>query len=66
MMLLRMSQGEIVELRCTYDVETSGGKAPDGRKPSGTIHWVSAEHAIDAEIRVYSTLFFQRESRFGS
>jgi len=49
--------GEIVELRCTYDPETSGGKAPDGRKVKGTIHWVSAEHAIDAEVRLYDVLF---------
>ena len=49
--------GEIVELRCTYDPETSGGKAPDGRKVKGTIHWVSAAHAIDAEVRLYDVMF---------
>ncbi len=49
--------GEIIELRCTYDPETSGGKAPDGRKVKGTIHWVSAQHAIDAEVRLYDHLF---------
>ena len=49
--------GEITELRCTYDPETAGGKAPDGRKVKGTIHWVSAEHAADAEIRLYDNLF---------
>lgn len=55
--VVKDDSGQVTELRCTYDVETSGGKAPDGRKPSGTIHWVSAAHAIDAEVRVYSTLF---------
>ncbi len=49
--------GEIVELRCTYDPETRGGNAPDGRKVKSTIHWVSAEHAIDAEVRMYDHLF---------
>ncbi len=49
--------GEVVELRCTYDPETRGGNAPDGRKVKGTIHWVSAEHALDAEVRLYDHLF---------
>ena len=49
--------GNIVELRCTYDPLTRGGGAPDGRKVKATIHWVSAEHAVHAEVRVYSTLF---------
>lgn len=49
--------GEIVELRCTYDPETKGGQAPDGRKVKGTLHWVSAEHAIAAEVRLYDHLF---------
>ncbi|NLS90729.1 MAG: glutamine--tRNA ligase/YqeY domain fusion protein [Planctomycetaceae bacterium] len=49
--------GEIVELRCTYDPETRGGNAPDGRKVKSTIHWVSADHAVDAEVRLYETLF---------
>jgi glutaminyl-tRNA synthetase len=48
---------QILELHCTYDPETRGGNAPDGRKVKGTIHWVSAEHAVDAEIRLYDTLF---------
>ena len=48
---------EIVELRCTYDPETDGGKAPDGRKVKGTIHWVSAQHAYEAEVRLYQPLF---------
>ncbi len=54
---IKDDSGKIIELRCTYDPETSGGKAPDGRKPGATIHWVSAEHAIDGEVRLYSTLF---------
>lgn len=49
--------GEVVELRCSYDPETRGGSAPDGRKVKGTIHWVSAEHAADAEVRLYDHLF---------
>jgi glutaminyl-tRNA synthetase len=49
--------GEVVELRCTYDPATRGGDAPDGRKVKATLHWVSAAHAIDAEIRLYDRLF---------
>jgi glutaminyl-tRNA synthetase len=49
--------GEIVELRCTYDPATRGGDAPDGRKVKATLHWVSAEHAVDAEVRLYDRLF---------
>ena len=49
--------GEVVELRCTYDPETRGGQSPDGRKVKGTIHWVSARHAVDAEVRLYEHLF---------
>jgi glutaminyl-tRNA synthetase len=49
--------GEVTEIRCTYDPETRGGSAPDGRKVKGTIHWVSEEHAVDAEVRLYSHLF---------
>jgi glutaminyl-tRNA synthetase len=49
--------GEIVELRCSYDPATRGGSAPDGRKVKGTLHWVSAAHALDAEIRLYDRLF---------
>ncbi len=48
---------EIVELRCTYDPETRGGAAPDGRKVRATLHWVSARHAVSAEVRVYNNLF---------
>ncbi len=49
--------GEVIELRCTYDPATKGGNAPDGRKVKATIHWVSAEHAVDAEVRLYDHLF---------
>ncbi len=49
--------GEVVELRCTYDPETLGGSAPDGRKVKATLHWVSAEHAVMAEVRLYDRLF---------
>ena len=48
---------EIVELRATYDPETRGGDAPDGRKPKATLHWVSAAHALDCEVRLYDRLF---------
>jgi glutaminyl-tRNA synthetase len=49
--------GNVVELRCTYDPATRGGNAPDGRKVKGTIHWVSAAHAVEAEVRLYDHLF---------
>jgi glutaminyl-tRNA synthetase len=51
------ASGEIVELRCTYDPETRGGDAPDGRRPKATLHWLSAEHAMPAEVRLYDRLF---------
>jgi glutaminyl-tRNA synthetase len=50
-------KGAIVEIHCTYDPATRGGNAPDGRKVKSTIHWVSAAHAIDAEVRLYDNLF---------
>jgi glutaminyl-tRNA synthetase len=50
-------KGEVVEVHCTYDPATRGGNAPDNRKVKATIHWVSAAHAIDAEVRLYETLF---------
>ena len=49
--------GEVVEVHCTYDPETRGGSAPDGRRVKGTIHWVSAAHAIQAQVRLYDCLF---------
>jgi glutaminyl-tRNA synthetase len=51
------STGEIVELRCTYDPATRGGDAPDGRKVKATLHWVSAAHAVEGEVRLYDRLF---------
>jgi glutaminyl-tRNA synthetase len=51
------STGEVIELRCTYDPATRGGDAPDGRKVKATLHWVSAPHAIGAEVRLYDHLF---------
>jgi glutaminyl-tRNA synthetase len=57
--VVKNDAGEVVELRCTYDPETRSGNAPDGRKVQGTIHWVSAKHARDAEIRLYDRLFAQ-------
>ena len=55
--VIKDDAGKVVELRCTYDPETRGGQAPDGRKVRGTIHWVSAEHAVDAQVRLYDHLF---------
>jgi glutaminyl-tRNA synthetase len=53
--------GNILRIHCTYDPETRGGSAPDGRKVKGTLHWVSAEHAVDAEVRLYDRLFTEPE-----
>ena len=55
--VIKNDSGEIIELRCTYDPATRGGDAPDGRKVKGTIHWVSADHALDATVRLYNHLF---------
>ncbi|MHA2273001.1 MAG: glutamine--tRNA ligase/YqeY domain fusion protein [Candidatus Hodarchaeales archaeon] len=51
--------GQIIELHCTYDPETKGGYAPDGRKVKGTIHWLSADHAVEADVRLYDRLFLK-------
>ena len=51
------ADGNVVELRCTYDPATRGGSAPDGRRVRATLHWVSADHALDAEVRLYDSLF---------
>ncbi len=51
------NSGEVVELRCSYDPATRGGSAPDGRKVKGTLHWVSASHALEADVRLYDRLF---------
>jgi glutaminyl-tRNA synthetase len=54
---VKNERGDIVEVHCTYDPATRGGNAPDGRKVKSTIHWVSAAHAIEAEVRLYDSLF---------
>jgi glutaminyl-tRNA synthetase len=54
-------KGEVVEVHCTYDPATRGGNAPDGRKVKATIHWVSAAHAADAEVRIYENLFLKAD-----
>lgn len=55
--VIKDADGNIVELRCTYDPESKGGSTPDGRKIKGTIHWVSVPHAVPAEVRLYEHLF---------
>jgi glutaminyl-tRNA synthetase len=55
--VVKDERGEVVEVRCTYDPETRGGNAPDGRKVKATIHWVSAAHAVGADVRLYDRLF---------
>ena len=55
--IIKDKNGNIKEIHCTYDPETKGGNAPDGRKVKGTIHWVSAKDSIDAEVRIYDRLF---------
>ena len=55
--VVKGTDGEVTELRCTYDPATRGGDAPDGRKVKGTLHWVSARHAMQAEVRLYEPLF---------
>jgi glutaminyl-tRNA synthetase len=59
--VVKDASGEVTELRCTYDPATRGGDSPDGRKVKGTLHWVSAKHAIAAEVRHYDTLFNEEE-----
>ena len=59
--VVKNANGEIVELRCTYDPATKGGNAPDGRKVKATMHWVSAPHAVEAEVRQYEHLFATEE-----
>ena len=59
--VIKDPKGEVVEVRCTYDPATRGGNAPDGRKVKSTIHWVSAAHALDAEVRLYDTLFTKED-----
>jgi glutaminyl-tRNA synthetase len=59
--VVKNDRGEVVEVRCTYDPATRGGNAPDGRKVKSTIHWVSAAHAVDAEVRIYDRLFTKED-----
>jgi len=59
--VVKDESGEIVELRCTYDPATKGGDSPDGRKVKATLHWVSADHAVPAEVRLYDHLFKEEE-----
>ncbi len=58
---IKDASGNVAELICTYDPETRGGNAPDGRKVKATLHWVSADHAISAEVRLYDHLFSEEE-----
>jgi glutaminyl-tRNA synthetase len=55
--VLKNDKGDVVEVHCTYDPASRGGNSPDGRKVKSTIHWVSAAHAVDAEVRIYENLF---------
>jgi glutaminyl-tRNA synthetase len=55
--VVKNEKGEVIEVHCTYDPASRGGNSPDGRKVKSTIHWVSAAHAVDAEVRIYETLF---------
>ncbi len=59
--VVKNDAGEVVEVHCTYDPATSGGNSPDGRKVKSTIHWVSAAHAVDAEVRIYENLFSKED-----
>jgi glutaminyl-tRNA synthetase len=59
--VVKNDNGEVVEVHCTYDPETRSGNAPDNRKVKATIHWVSAEHAIDGEVRLYENLFSKED-----
>jgi glutaminyl-tRNA synthetase len=64
--VIKDEAGNVIELRCTYDPESRGGQTPDGRKVKGTLHWVSAAHALPAEIRLYEPLFLEENPEEGS
>src|SRR4029450_2561645 len=64
--VVKDSSGEVAELRCTYDPETRGGNAPDGRKVQATLHWVSAADAVPAEVRLYNPLFTKPDPDAGN
>ncbi|MGA2744802.1 MAG: glutamine--tRNA ligase/YqeY domain fusion protein [Candidatus Sulfotelmatobacter sp.] len=57
--VVKNEKGEVIEVHCTYDPASKGGNSPDGRKVKATIHWVSAAHAVDAEVRIYENLFLK-------
>jgi glutaminyl-tRNA synthetase len=59
--VIKDGDGKVVEIRCTYDPATRGGTTPDGRKVKSTIHWVSAAHALAAEVRLYDNLFLKED-----
>ena len=59
--MIKNSEGRIMEIQCTYDPDSRGGSSPDGRRVRGTLHWVSAKHAIKAEIRLYDNLFANKD-----
>lgn len=63
--VIKDEEGNVVELRCTFDPESRGGQTPDGRKVKGTLHWVSAEHAVTAEVRLYEPLFVKENPEEG-
>jgi glutaminyl-tRNA synthetase len=63
--VVKDTKGAVTELRCTYDPQTRGGNAPDGRKVKATIHWVSAQHAVPAELRLYNPLFVRPDPKGG-
>ncbi|MFW6182231.1 MAG: glutamine--tRNA ligase/YqeY domain fusion protein [Chloroflexota bacterium] len=63
--VIKDENGEVVELRCTLDPESRGGSTPDGRRVKGTLHWVSAPHAVDAELRLYDKLFLTDDPEEG-
>ncbi len=60
--VVKNDDGEIVELHCTYDPATQGGDSPDGRSPNATLHWVSVDHALDAEVRLYDRLLLDEDT----
>jgi glutaminyl-tRNA synthetase len=59
--VVKNDKGEVIEVHCTYDPATRGGNSPDGRKVKSTIHWVSAAHAVDGEVRIYENLFTKED-----
>jgi glutaminyl-tRNA synthetase len=63
--VVKDDKGEVTEVHCTYDPATHGGDSPDGRKVKSTIHWVSAQHAKEAEIRLYDRLFTKEDPEEG-